>query len=86
MNVSTQLLEYNALAVCTYSLTNKCDNYLWDSNCFCYYGNKVIHNICNMAIHDLPDMYALSPSAFKLRAYISGKFPIPMLQPLHVIL
>ena len=32
-----------------------------------------------MAIRDLPDMYALGP-----RAYISGKSPMPMLQPLHI--
>ena len=38
---------------------NKYDNYLWDLNCwYCYYGNKVIHNTCNMGIRDLPDMYA----------------------------
>ena len=43
---------------------NKCDKYLLDSNYWCcYYGNKVTHNSCNMAIHDLPDMYALSPQA-----------------------
>ena len=57
--------DYNALAICTYNLTNKCDNYLWDSNYWCcYYGNKVIHNTCNMEIRDLPDMYALRPVAF----------------------
>ena len=32
-----------------------------------------------MAIRDLPDMHALSP-----RAYISGKSPMAILQPLHV--
>ena len=32
-----------------------------------------------MAIHDLPDMYALGP-----QACISGKSPMAMLQPLHV--
>ena len=32
-----------------------------------------------MAIRDLPDMYALRP-----QAYISGKSPMAMLQPLHV--
>ena len=32
-----------------------------------------------MAIRDLPDMYALRP-----RAYISGKSPMAMLQPLHM--
>ena len=64
MNVSTQLLDCNALTICTYNLASKCEIYLWDSNYwFCYYGNKVIHNSCNMAIRDLPDMYALSPWA-----------------------
>ena len=64
----------------TYNLMNKCDNYLWDSNysCCCY-GNRVIHNTCNMYIHDLPDMLAL-----RLAAYISGKSFVPVLQLLHV--
>ena len=53
-----------ALAICTYNLANKCDIYLWDSYYWsCYYGNKVIHNTCNMAIRDLPDMYTLIPRA-----------------------
>ena len=40
---------------------------------------------CNMGTSDLPDMYALSPcmpSALGLRAYISGKSLVPMLQPI----
>ena len=81
MNVSTQLLDHKALAICTYNLVNKCDNHLWDKNYLCcYYGNKVIHNTCNMAIHDLPDMYAL-----ELQACISGKSLMAMLQLLHVL-
>ena len=44
------------------------------------HGNKVMHNTCNMAICDLPDMYALSP-----RGYISGKFPMAMLQVLPIL-
>ena len=40
---------------------------------------KVLHNICNMCIHDLPDLHALIP-----RAYILGKSLMLMLQPLHV--
>ena len=38
-----------------------------------------------MAIRDLPDMYALSPwpATLRLRAYISGKFLMAMLQLLH---
>ena len=44
----------------------------------------MIHNTCNMAIRDLPDMYALGPAALRLRAYISGKSPMAMLQLLHV--
>ena len=60
MNISTQLLDYNALEICTSNLTNKCDNYLWNFNYWCCcYGNKVIHNSCNMCICDLPGMYAL---------------------------
>ena len=60
----TQLLDHNALAICTYILTNKRDNYFWDLHYwYCCYGNKVIYNTCNMCIDDLPDMYALSPRA-----------------------
>ena len=44
----------------------------------------MIHNICNMAIRDLSDMYALSPVALGLQAYISGKSLMAMLQPLHI--
>ena len=52
------------LAICTYNLANKCDIYLWDSYYWCcYFGNKVIHNSCNMAMGDLPDMYTQSPRA-----------------------
>ena len=76
VNVNTQLLDYNALAICTYNLGNKCDIYLCDSHCWCcYYGNKVIHNTCNMAIHDLPDTVCM-PSDFKQRLvnYFIGLF------------
>ena len=79
MNISTQLLDYNASVICTYNLMNKCDNCLWDSNYWCcYYGNKVIHNTCNMCISDLPDMYALIPLAL-----ILDKSVMSMLQLLH---
>ena len=41
-----------------------------------------IHSFtCNMGTRDSPDMYALG-----LRAYISGKSLVPMLQLLHVSL
>ena len=33
-----------------------------------------------MCSRDLPDMYALGPAALGLRAYISGKSLVPMLQ------
>ena len=33
-----------------------------------------------MGTSDLPDMYAQSPRATGLRAYISGKSQVPMLQ------
>ena len=38
-----------------------------------------------MAIRDLPDMYAQGPkpTGFGPWAYISGKSPMAMLQPLH---
>ena len=39
----------------------------------------MIHNSCNMAIHDLPNMYALG-----LQAYVPGKSLMAVLQPLHV--
>ena len=39
----------------------------------------MLHITCNMCTRDLPDMYALG-----LRAYISGKSLVPMLQLLHV--
>ena len=42
-NVSTPLLSYNALAICSYNLTNMCDNYLWHSIYWCcYYGNECV--------------------------------------------
>ena len=44
----------------------------------------MLHITCNMCTRDLPDMYALSPRALGLRAYISGKSLVPMLQLLHV--
>ena len=87
--MSTQLLDYKALVICTYNLANKYDIYLWDSNYWCcYYGNKVIHNTCNMALCDLPDMYTQSlracGAALGLRVYISGKSLMAMLQLLHI--
>ena len=44
---------------------------------------EVLHNSCNMGTCDLPEMYAHSKSegaAQGLRAYISGKLLVPMLQ------
>ena len=41
---------------------------------------EVLYNTCNMCIRNLPDMNTLNP-----QAYISGKSPMPMLQPLHII-
>ena len=35
-----------------------------------------------MGTGDLPDMYAQGPRATGLRAYISGKSRVPMLQPI----
>ena len=46
----------------------------------------MLHITCNMCTRDLPDMYALSPAALGLRAYISGKSLVPMLQLLLNIL
>ena len=37
-------------------------------------------NSCNMGTRDLPDMYARGPQARGLRAYISGKSRVHMLQ------
>ena len=39
-----------------------------------------ICNGCSMAMGDLPDVYARGPWAQGLRAYISGKSQIAMLQ------
>ena len=61
-------------------------NYLWHSNYWCgYYGNKVLHNTCNMCIHDLPDMNALIPWACDLGfwAYILGKSLMLMIHHNH---
>ena len=44
----------------------------------------MLHISCNIGTRDLPDMYALGPAALGLRAYISGKSLVPMLQLLHV--
>ena len=50
---------------------------------------KVLCITCNICIHDLPDMNALIPQActcsLGLQANMSGKFPMPMLQPLNNI-
>ena len=43
----------------------------------------LLHISCNIGTHDFPDMYALEPQAQGLRAYISGKSLVPMLQLLH---
>ena len=44
----------------------------------------MLHISCNIGTRDLPDVYALSPQALgRLRAYISGKSQVPMLQLLH---
>ena len=57
---------YFALAICTYNPTNKCDNCLWHSTYWCcYYGNKVLHNACNICIYD---MNVLIPWAYSPRA------------------
>ena len=40
---------------------------------------------CNMGRRDLPDMYAQGPQARGLRAYISGKSRLPMLQVICII-
>ena len=82
MNVSTQLLDYNALVICTYNLTNKCDNYLWDLNYWsCYYGNKVIHNSCNKGM-GICLICSCNMCICDLQ-YTSDKSPMPMLQSLH---
>ena len=79
MNVSTQLLDYKALAICTYNPTIKCDNYLWHLTYWCCYyvtmAMNVLYNNCNVCIHDLPDMNALISLACSSGdlVYISGK-------------
>ena len=46
---------------------------------------EVLNNICNMCIHDLPDLHVLSLQACSswALAYISGKSLMPVLQLLH---
>ena len=44
----------------------------------------MLHISCNIGTRNLPDMYALSPAALGLWAYISGKSLVPMLQLLHI--
>ena len=41
---------------------------------------QIVCNSCNMGTRDLPDMYARGPQARGLRAYISGKSRVHMLQ------
>ena len=72
MNVSTQLLDYNA------NVTINCSI---QPTGVVTMAMKVLHNTCNMCICDLPDM-----NAFKLWGYISGKSLMPMLQPLHILI
>ena len=81
MYVGAQHLDYIAITICTYSRTNKCNNYLWHSTYWCYY--YVNGSItCNMCIHDLPDMNVLIPRASGIHI---RKIPLmSMLQLLHV--
>ena len=86
VNVSTQLLDYKALAICTYNLANKCDIYFGIHSTVVTMGTKwyiilvtwpfVICLIC------MPS--AFRPVAPGPRAHISGKSPMAMLQSLHV--
>ena len=59
MNVSTQLLDYNALAVCSYNPTNKCVTITCgiQPTGVVTMAMEVLHNICNMGIKDLPDTH-----------------------------
>ena len=66
------LPEYSALVICTYNLTNKCDI---QPTGVVTMAMEVLHNTCNMCIHDL--------NPLGLWAYISGKSLMPMLQLLH---
>ena len=83
MNISIELLDCNALVICTYnyitpqtSVTITCGI---QPTGVITMAMKVLHNTCNMCICDLPDMDALNP-----QAYISGKSLMPMLQLLLV--
>ena len=42
-------------------------------------GVKVLHSICNMGTHGLPDVFTLNP-----QAHMSGRPPMPMLQILTI--
>ena len=43
-------------------------------------GNHSVSNTCNVGMSDLPDIYICTTKAQELRAYISGKSLMPMLQ------
>ena len=65
MNVSTQFLDYNTLAICIYNPTNTNKSvtitYGIQSTGFVTMAMTVLRNTCNMFIHDLSDMNALIP-------------------------
>ena len=64
MIVSTQLLDHNALAICTYNPTNSVTiTCSIQPTGVVTMAIKVLHNTCNMCIRDLPDINALIPWA-----------------------
>ena len=72
MNLSSQLLDYNALLTCTYvritpqtSLTITCDI---QPTGIATMAIKVLHNTCNMSFCDFPDMYSLNTLVYSPRA------------------
>ena len=47
--------------------------------------NIELCNSCNKGIRDLSDMYSLITQSCNLRAYISGKSKVPMVQVLCIV-
>ena len=79
MNVSTQLLDYNALAICSYNPSNKCVTITCgiQPTGVVTMAMEVLHNRIFL-------IHTCKPSALRLWAYITGKSLTPMLSLLLV--
>ena len=70
----SQILGANLLLVQRYSMLLAAAVY-----------NNELCNSCNMGMRDLSDMYSLITQSCSLRAYISGKSKVPMVQVICII-